>query len=401
MNASAKRWAPFAALALTLVLAQLAVAPAASADDDPWSYKWSNGFKLDSPDKAFKLKFGGRIQADYTFADADASLGSVEDGFEFRRARLFFSGTIYERFEFKAQYDFNSDGPEFKDVYIGIKNDWGSVRFGHYKEYFSLEELTSSKYLAFLERSLPIQAFSPSRNSGIGFHGDNGDKFNWGIGAFYDSDDFGVSTDEDNVNITGRIAFRPLYEDKGARMFHIGLSATQKDRASSIRFRARPEAHLTGRFVDTGTFAADSATIFDLELAAVANSFWFAGEYVTADVDTPFGSDPSFDGYYVQAGYYLTGEHRRYKTSSGAFDRQKPKENFLKDGGRGAWELAFRFSSLDLNDGLISGGEQEDWTLGVNWYPNPATRQKINWVHADVENEGEADFFLVRWQIDF
>lgn len=389
-------------LAAAGLLAAVLIVPAASADDG-WKYKWSNGFKLTSPDKAFDLKFGGRIQADYTFVDADDSLiGATDgDGFEFRRSRLFFSGTIYERFEFKAQYDFAGGEADAKDLYIGVKNDWGTVRFGHYKEYFSLEELTSSKYITFLERSLPIQAFAPSRNSGVGVHGKNGDKFNWGFGAFYDADGFGISTDEDNINITGRIAFRPLFEDKGKRMIHLGLSATNKDRDSSIRFRARPEAHFTGRFVDTGTFAADSATIYDIELAGVFNSFWFAAEYLQADVDSTSAGDPTFDGAYVQFGYFLTGEHRAYKTSSGGFNRIKPKQKFLKDGGKGAWELAFRYSTLDLNDTGISGGEQDDWSIGVNWYPNPATRMMINWVHADVDTVGEADFFLLRWQVDF
>ena len=72
-----------------------------------------------------------------------------------------------------------------------------------------------------------------------------------------------------------------------------------------------------------------------------------------------------------------------------------------KDGGKGAWEIAFRYSSIDLNDGAISGGEQDDWSLGLNWYPNPATRLMINYVHAEVDRVGEADFFLVRWQVDF
>ena len=167
-----------------------------------------------------------------------------------------------------------------------------------------------------------MQAFAPSRNSGIGFEGKNGDKFNWGFGWYYDANDFGVSTDEDNTNLTGRIAFRPYYED--GNLFHIGLGATFKDRASSIRFRARPENHIGGRLVDTGNFAADSADIFNVELATVAGPFWASAEYFTADVSTPGGNDPSFDGAYVQAGYFLTGESRAFKTSSGGFDRMKP-----------------------------------------------------------------------------
>jgi len=393
------RMAGFCLLAAGLIIAPLSVAPAAHADD--WKVKWSNGHKVESADKAFKLKFGGRIQADYTFASTDSVLGGGEDGFEFRRARLFFSGTIYERVEFKAQYDFVG-GAEFKDVWIALEQSWGKVKFGHFKEPFSLEEQTSSKYLAFLERSLPVEAFSPGRNSGVGFSGST-DKASWGFGAFYDAGDFGESSDEDNFNVTGRVVFRPIYEDDGKQLFHVGLAATQKDLAAggTFRFRSRPEAHLSGRFVNTGSFAADSALIYDLELAGVFDDFWFAGEYVVADVDAPAFGDPSFDGYYVQFGYYLTGEHRRYKSSSGAFDRQKPSENVGKDGGRGAWEIAFRYSSLNLDDGPIFGGELTDWTLGLNWYLNPATRLMINWVHADVDNVGEGDFILFRWQVDF
>ena len=384
--------------------AALALAPTASAQDD-WSVKWSNGHQISSKDKQFSLKFGGRIQADYTFVSEDAELtGDVEgDGFEFRRARVFFEGTIYERVKFKAQYDFAGAGdPTFKDVWIGITSDAGLLQFGHFKEPFSLEELTSSKYLAFLERSLPVEAFAPSRNAGVGFSGGS-DSVNYGVGAFYDTDDFGVSTNEDNVNVTGRVAFRPVWEEDGARMVHLGIAAHNRDRGDggSLRFRARPEAHFSGRFVDTGNFPAESATILGGEVAGVFGPFWFAGEYITADVDAPVVGDPSFDGAYVQAGYYITGEHRRYKGSSGAFDRQKPRNNFGSDGGSGAWEVVGRYSTIDLTDARVDGGEQDDISVGLNWYLNPATRMMLNYVMADVDRVGEADFILLRWQVDF
>ncbi len=394
-------------LAATLMIGASGREPA-RADDD-WVAKWSNGFKVESKDKKFKLKFGGRVQADYTFASADDTLEATfgadefENGFEFRRARLFVEGTIYERIKFKAQYDFAGGDADFKDVYIGLLNDWGEVRFGHYKEYFSLEELTSSKYLAFLERSLPIEAFAPSRNSGIGVHGHRGDRLNWGFGAFYDADDFGVSSGEDRINLTGRVAFRPIYQDGGKRMLHVGLALSNKDleTGGSFRFRTRPEAHFTTRLVSTPSFAAESALLAGLEVAGVFNRFWFAAEYIQNDVDAPAFGDPSFDGYYAQAGFFLTDDYRRYKTSDGAFDRQKPGGSWLKEGGKGAWEIAARVSSIDLTDGGITGGEQDNITLGLNWYPNPATRMMLNFVHADVDTLGEVDFVLLRWQVDF
>lgn len=402
-NRGSKR--PFALL-LGLVLILTAVAGPAIAEEEKeaeWVAKWSNGHKIEKG-KQFQLKFGGRIQADYQFASGDDALGAsnFEDGFEFRRARLFFSGTIYDKVEFKAQYDFAGGDADVKDLWIALKQSWGKVKFGHFKEPFGLEELTSSKYLAFMERSL-TSAFVPGRNSGIGIS-DGDDKMNWGLGYFYDADDYGVSTGENRTNITGRVVFRPVYEEKGKKLFHIGLAATQKDLGTgdTFRFRVRPEAHFTGRLINTDRFAADSALVYGLELAGVNNQLWYAAEYITNDVDAPTFGDPSFDSYYVQAGYFLTkGDYRRYKTSAGAFDRQKPSSVWDKSGGSGAWEIAARFSSADLTDGLIAGGEEDNITVGVNWYPNPATRLMINYVMADVDGVGDGDFILVRWQVDF
>lgn len=379
--------------------------------DHAWKMKWSNGFKLESSDGQFKLKFGGRIQADYQFVSFNAVEGlqdalELHDGFEFRRARLFFEGTIYERVFFKAQYDFAGGDADFKDVFVGLDFDGWRLLFGHNKEAFSLGELTSSKYIAFLERASATTTFAPSRNSGINALGRVGDRFNWGLGVFYDSDDFGVSTDEDDKNITGRVVYRPYYEDAGKRLFHVGVGATRKDRAETIRFRARPEAHQSNRFLDTGDFEADSALVYNLELAGVYNRLWVQGEYYNAGVSSQEFDDPTFDGWYLQTGYFITDDHRRYKTKSGSFDRQKPASNWGRSGGSGAWEVVARWATTDLNDGGVRGREADSLSVGVNWYPNPATRMMFNYIRSegrdgDGVDVGTADIFLLRWQVDF
>ncbi len=392
--------------------------PSASADDD-WKVEWSNGHKVESSDKAFKLKFGGRIQADYIFASQDDELDGLlgedafQDGFEFRRARFFFSGTIYERISFKAQYDFAGGDAAFKDVWISVDNEWGDLKFGHFKEPMSLNELTSSKYLAFLERAMPVEFFVPSRNSGVGAGGSS-DRVSWGVGAFYDADGFGVSEDEGRMNMTGRLVFRPLYEEKGKRLFHVGLAASQKEveDGGTLRFRGRMGNHFGPRPVDSGSFAADDALVLGVEFAGVANRFWYAGEYYDVDVSTPAGSavavaDPSLDGWYVQGGFFLTDDYRRYKSSSGAWDRQKPSSPWMSGGGKGAWEIAFRYAEVDVTEALTDPadpGEMSNITVGLNWYPNPATRLMINFVTAEVEGpglDGSIDSVLVRWQVDF
>jgi phosphate-selective porin OprO/OprP len=410
-----------------LAVFALLAAPRAWAQEEEkpeWTAKWSNGHKIEKSDGAFKLKFGGRIQADFIFASQDKAFDEAlgEDaftnGFEFRRARLFVEGTIYERIKFKAQYDFAGGDADFKDVWIGFQGRSGDLRFGHFKEFMSINEITSSKYIAFNERALPVQFFSPSRNSGVGYTGSS-DKVVYGIGAFYDADDFGTSIDQDRTNVTGRIAFRPVYEDNGKSLFHIGGAFTSKqiEDGGTLRFRGRPGNHFGPRPVDTDGIPADDALVLQLEIAGVANRFWYAAEFYTLEVSTPsdadpeevLTTDPTLDGWYAQAGYYLTKDYRRYKKSIGSWDRQKPGNPFLKSGGGGAWEVALRYAKVDLTE-ATNPGELSNVTFAVNWYVNPATRVMFNFVTAELSGAatiddpaftGTVDSFLVRFQVDF
>ena len=371
-----------------------------------WETKWKNGFQFNSPDGAFKLKLGGRIQVDFSFADPDgvveSVLGPIEDGSEFRRSRLFVSGTIYGNVEFKAQYDFAGGDADFNDVYIGLRETpLGNIRIGHFFEPFSLEQHTSSKYITFLERGLP-NVLVPARNVGIMFHDTVGDRLLWAAGLFREADSFGLSSGDGQLNVTGRLVGLPIRSDGDRKLLHLGLSLSRKDLGdASFRFRQRPEAHLSPRFVDTGSFDAESVDLLALEAAVNSGSFHAQGEFITAQADAADLGDPTFDGFYLQAGYFFTGEHRPYTLKQGGFGRIKPNRIFAKDGGPGAWELALRYSTLDLSDEAIAGGELDSFTLAVNWYLNPVTRMQINYVTADLQDVGDSDFMLLRLQIDF
>ncbi|MEM8962492.1 MAG: porin, partial [Acidobacteriota bacterium] len=314
METLTKRVASVLKTTAFVALATLILVPA-SADAD-WKTKWSNGHKIESEDGNFKLKFGGRTQADWSFASADSDLedavGPVTDGNEFRRARIFFSGTIYKNIEYKVNYEFSDGGAtEIKDLWIKFK-PWG-IKAGHFHEPFSLEQLTSSKYITFLERSLP-DTFAPGRNTGIAYS-NSSDSYTFGLGVFRDTDDFGVGTAEDRINITGRFVWRPMYDKD--RMLHLGFGFTDKsaEDGDTVRFRQRPEAHLSPRFVNTNSFAYDGLTSYNGELAGRFGPWWFASQYITSEVDSAVGGDPSFDSFYVQSGYFLTGESRAYKNS--------------------------------------------------------------------------------------
>ena len=169
---------------------------------------------------------------------------------------------------------------------------------------------------------------------------------------------------------------------------------------------------MTGtRLVDTGGgFIADSDSVLlvGFESALVYDSFSAQAEYMHAMVDSSAQDDPAFDGFYITGSYFLTGEHRRYKTNGAIFDRTKPKQDFDLEGGSGAWEVVLRYSAIDLDDGNVNGGEEWNLAAGLNWYPNPNVRVTVNYIYADVADspaaggaDGSANIFQMRFQIEF
>ena len=393
----------------------------------PFYVYWDSGLRIRSEDNNFKLKIGGRIMNDWGWFDEESevnnTIGDQVDGTEFRRARLYMAGTIYGNINFKAQYDFASGGrPDFKDVWLELAHIpyVGHFRVGHFKEPFSLENLTSSKYITFMERSLN-NVFAPSRNTGFMLHNYFLNKrMTYAAGVFRNSDEFGDSEGDESTeggySYTARVTGLPVYKDDGRKLIHAGFSfSAQNAFENNIRYRQKPEMHMADRFVDTGNFAdagneAEWITLFNPEFAVVYGPFSFQTEYTFANIDLKddtASSDPSYTSWYAYGSYFLTGEHRKYKNKTGAFNRIKPIHNFDWHGGWGAIELKARYSEIDLNDEEVNGGRLADITLGVNWYLNPNTRVMFDYVHADVDRrdlgleDGEADLFATRFQIDF
>jgi len=127
------------------------------------------------------------------------------------------------------------------------------------------------------------------------------------------------------------------------------------------------------------------------------------GEYLTADADPKGKPSYSADGYYVQGSWVLTGESRPY--SKGTIGNVRPVHDY------GAFEVAVRYSSVDLNDGPVYGGKEDDWTIGANWYLGQHFKLQANYIFANTTKRygapinGDADVdprvFEMRAQIMF
>ncbi len=374
---------------------------------------WKDGIRMDSVDGNIRLKMGGQLEYDFGWINGgglENTLGDLQDGTEVRRARLYFSGTLYHDLAFKLQVDLSGGKADLEDAYMQFNNIplVGSIRAGHFKEPFSLDELTSSKYTTFMERGLP-KAMAPGHNVGIMAHDSILDqRMTWAAGLFYDVDDYGDANRDGGYNFTTRITGVPIYEDDGREVLHFGGSYSLRDPKEGLRYRSRPEAHFVEHyFTDTGTFAADRVNLFGAEAAWVHGPLSIQGEYVGSSVSgSTDTAGQMFNSFYVQSSYFLTGEHRPYDRKTGVFGRVRPKRNFRQDGGWGAVEVAARYSYLDLRgSGLPDTARQlQDVTLGVNWYLNPNMRIMANYIHSMLDGSdvsGDTDLFMLRLQFDF
>ena len=370
--------------------------------------KWDQGFKFLSDDGNFKLKFGGRIMNDWAIFSTDQaikdSLGKLTNGTEFRRVRFFNSGNIYSNINYKLQLDFAGGNVKAKDIFIEITElpVVGNIKIGHFKEPFSLEELTSSKYITFMERPA-VTSFNPSRNTGIMLHNNAyGTRVSWQIGWFRNTDNFGNNEDAaNNQNLTFRLAGLPFYKEKEHRFLHLGMGYSSRSELNEYSISSEPEAHMAGKYVKTGTISdVNRVNLINGEMAFVSGPFALQGELFQSSVNTHLSGSLDFNGNYVQISYLLTGENKNYKGPGEGFGRINPRNNFNgEDNGIGAWEVALRYSSIDLID--KEGRHMNLFTAGVNWYLNPSVRIMTNYGLVDLQNIGRMNVLQMRFQIDF
>ena len=389
--------------------------------------EWRDRLTFSTPDSSFEMKVGGRIFNDWVWQSQSRNLrrfrGPLEDGTEFRRARIHIGGTVYDNVFFMAMYDFADGDSDFNDVYMGLKDlpYVGRLKIGHTTEPFGMEELTYNKFTTFMERSL-TSALVPGFNTGaMVYNTAFDDRMTWAAGVFRDTDAFGDGMSDGGYNLTARITGLPWHPEEGHKLLHLGAAYSHRHPKDGIEFASRPESHLMPEpILRTASWDAHHLDLYGLEAAFQVGPFLLQSEYIGVQADWERGRRDYFDGFYVAASYFLTQDHRSYDPIEGIFTRTRPQRNFRlgRERGWGAWELALRYSYLDLNEFLLTryddetfssywrGGTLEDYTVGLNWHLNPNARVMVNYIkayvdHPAIRRDANADIFQTRFQVDF
>jgi phosphate-selective porin OprO/OprP len=354
-----------------------------------------NGIGLKSKDGNNTAQFTGRIHMDYRQYTPDYGVGQTTDSYqnlaEVRRARFGVRGQFAKDFKYQllanfgASDGFSSTSSTADEMWVNYAaNPEMQFQFGLFKMPFSLEQMTSSNNLDFMERSLIGQndtEFIPAKETGFMLHGVPKPGLTYAIAASRGKSN--KSAEFDGLDYIGRVTTN-IAELTGSKAYtaHLGAAYSTGEIKSGVApASGRTESRMqSGWFTGTALSGATTRTRQGLEAAFAYNGFKVQGEQFNFKYDAATGSDQEIKGYYVQAVYNLTGESHAYK--DGAFGWIKPN-NPIDKGGRGAWQVGVRMSEFDASDVSVATGKSNRataMTYGLTWFCTDNLRFMLNYV---------------------
>lgn len=356
-----------------------------------------DGFVLKSPDDSFRLRLRGLVQFDGRFYPNDnTGAAGATDEFLVRRVRPILEGTVGKNFDFLLVPDFGSGATQLLDAYVEYKEyKPAKLRVGKFKVPFGLESLQSDPVRNFVENGLPTN-LTPNRDVGLQVSGELlTERLNYALGIFDGAGDGGASLDRDNNNdkdVAARVFTEPFKgTDSVLSGLGFGLAATSgyKEVAASLPTYRSPGQATIFNYTAANVAARGSHLRLAPQFYYYRNAFGLFGEYITSDQDVvrPVGAarlKDSFknESWQLSGTYVLTGEFASYRGVA-------PRNPFsLKDGGWGAWELAARYGTLDIDNDIFRRGfgnfnthvtAAKSWAVGLNWHLTRNLRTTLNY----------------------
>ncbi len=404
-----------------------------------------SGFGLTSNNGDHTINLTGRVHFDArmksTALDSitDRDTASLGDNFELRRARIGLNGKIFKDINYEIVANAVGSSTNIIDtawMNYGFNKD-AQVRVGRFKQPFSLEELTSSNSIDFMERSY-VNQLIPGKQLGAMIHGEPQKGFTYGASLYQQG--FDPVTNESNMG--GMVAARMTanfaeLNNIADRVLHFGFGATggkyqvvpttsgntqnipsTSTRATILAFRSENRglansyrAQIGGDKIGNSGVAGDYNALANnaanvtqlmggLELALATGPYKFQSEYAITNRDATHPSinysteagvattsasiDVRAKTLYAEFMYNVTGESWADAYKTGAFSGIRPKSNFVYGNGGGAWQLGLRFSSYDASDTVLGTGGLSSSGINLTRAQNSAKANTVtlavNWI---------------------
>jgi phosphate-selective porin OprO/OprP len=359
---------------------------------------------LSSTDNSFRYWFDNRVYfdgatyfGDNMYQGEDNAIGS---GFNIRRMRFAMKTILWGQWGGEIDFDFGNNAVDIKDAYVRyIGKNW-QIKAGHFREPFSIETMTTSRYITFMERAYATEQ-SPSRHLGIDYKTFTDHIFFEG-GVFSSALVNDLMRDQNKAkgtnggwSVTGRFAYAPIKKDR--LVLHLGINGSYRtpklqeigDPINSFRYGENAETEINRKkYIDTD-WIEDSRDkiIWGLELAWAYKNFRIQGEYIATIInreenDVPEGeTKANIGGSYVFGSWLINNANYYYNMGDAEFSQI----DFINN-DKGAFEVAIRYSFMDANSyqgnedvPWLQGGSGESYTLGLSYYFNYNVKLMLNY----------------------
>ncbi len=386
----------------------------------------NNILVLENREKGYKFWMDNRVQVDgaHYFGLKNGMMDDdgkpvMKGGVMLRRVRMAVKAQVTKNWRGEVDLNFSDGVFELEDAYIeymGLKNM--EFRAGNFKEDFSMEETTTSRYTTFMERAMVVSTFAPGRH--VGFQARWQAKpwlrFSASVsGQLVDNADTRYNVEEFNkagkamgANYTGKVVWMPWAEREFQGM-HIGYNVSYRNARKTDDDRDGAEALGRGyegnyfstrnatsvnriKFISTEFYGVKHDILHGFELAGYWNGLRVAGEFIlnrsVMDASSPnlsvSADTKTFYGYYGQVSYLLFGGKQRYDHTQSEFTQPTRGRDW------GDIELMVRFDYLNLNSKDIFGGSGQNIGAGVVYHINNNVKAMVNWQYS--QNDRYANY---------
>lgn len=357
-----------------------------------------------SSDNNFRYWFDNRVYFDGAAYFGDNTYqgneNKIGNGVNIRRMRFAMKTILWGHWGGEIDFDFGNNEVDIKDAYIRyIGKNW-QVKAGHFREPFSLETMTTSRYITFIERAYASEQ-APSRQLGIAYKTFTNHMFFEG-GLFSSTIANDLIRDQNKSkgtnsgwSATGRVVWAPLKKDR--QVLHFAMSGSYRtpkipeigDPINSFRYGENAETEINRKkYIDTDWIEdSKNKTILGFEAAYAIKNFRVQGEYIATTINrdkdvVPEGEDKvNLGGFYVFGSWLINNGDYYYNMGEGEFSQID-----FRDNKKGAFEIAARYSFMDANnfkDGedipWLPGGSGETYTLGLSYYFNYNVKIMLNY----------------------
>jgi phosphate-selective porin OprO/OprP len=373
----------------------------------------NDGFKWTTADGEYSLGLRGMTQLDARMY-GQSGPGFAQNGFYNPRSRFYLEGHFTKPITYEFSFQNTFDTVALLDAYVNFNYDERfQIRIGRYKTPFTYEWYRVHIWDTLApERSLFATNYEGQRRFGLmgwGVLWDN--RVEYAVGTFNTQRNT-YQPFNDRQDVMAFLNFKPFYNDEGSflRDLQFGGSVDAgSEKQSPVPAALRTNAAPSGAAADstsasnaasqpflsfnTGVIERGDRALWELHAAYYGSGWSLMGAWQGGYEGYARGANGPpirvpIHGWFVQAGYLITGETIRDRTLV------QPLRPFDLRAGRfglGAFEPTARYSELDLDPVVFTAGLANPalWTnrvqlidVGCNWYLNKFVKVYVGWEHA-------------------